>query len=176
MRVQGRGGPLGSSFTARPSIATGETDTFTVEVPEGATRLDVSIGNTSDPGADLDLVVYRNGVVVGSDADGDSEEIVSLTNPAAGTYTAEVIGFDVPAGTTEYDYRDVFFSPALGAVDVPETFVDLANGATATITGTVTAQATPAAGRQLFGELTVVTDEGAIVGRGAVRIGAVTPA
>ena len=174
--VQGRGGPLGSSFSTRQSIATGETDTYTLEVPEGATQLDVTIGNTSDPGADLDLVVYRDGVEVGSDADGDSEERVSLTNPPAGTYTAEVIGFDVPAGTTEYDYRDVFFSPALGAVEVPDTSVTLASGATVTISGSVTARATPAAGRQLFGEMTVVTDEGAVVGRGAVRIGSVTPA
>jgi subtilisin family serine protease len=174
--VQGRGGPLGSSFSARPSIATNETDTFEVVVPEGATRLDVSIGNTSDPGADLDLFVFLGTIEVGSDADGDSEESVSVTNPAPGTYRVEVLGFDVPAGTTEYDYRDVFFSPALGAVDVSATSVTLANGATATITGSVTAQAVTAAGRQLFGEMTVVTDEGAVVGRGAVRIGTVTPA
>lgn len=176
VRVQARGGPLGSSFSARPSIATGETDTYTVEVPAGATRLDVSIGNTGDPGADLDLFVYRDGVEVGREADGDSEESVTLLDPPAGTYTVEVVGYDVPAGTTEYDYRDVFFSPALGSVDVPEAFVTLANGATTTITGTVTAQATPAAGRQLFGEMTVVTHEGAVVGRGAVRIGTVTAA
>jgi subtilisin family serine protease len=173
VRVQGRGGPLGSSFTARPSIATGEVDTYTVVVPAGATQLDVAIGNTSDPGADLDLYVYRDGTLVGQDADGDAEESVSLANPPAGTYTVEVDGYDVPAGTTEYDYRDVFFSPALGSVDVPATTLTLANGATATVTGSVTALVAPAAGRQLFGEMTVVTDEGAVVGRGAVRIGAV---
>jgi hypothetical protein len=174
--VQGQGGPLGSSFTDRPTIATGETDEYTIEVPAGATQLDVSIGNTSDPGADLDLAVYRDGVPVGQDADGDSEESVSLTNPAAGTYTVEVIGYDVPAGTTEYDYRDAFFSPALGSVDVTTGTLTLANGDTATVSGTVTALAAPPAGRQLFGEMTVVTDEGAVVGRGAVRIGAVTAA
>ena len=173
VQVQAEGGPLGSSFTDRPSIATGETDEFTLAVPAGATRLDVAIGNTSDPGADLDLVVYRDGVVVGSDADGDSEESVSLTNPAAGTYTAEVIGYDVPAGTTEYDYQDLFFSPALGSVQVQSTPITLATGASATLPGTVTALAAPAAGRQLFGEMSIVTDEGAVVGRGSVRIGSV---
>jgi subtilisin family serine protease len=174
--VQGRGGPLGSSFSDRPTIASNETDEYTIEVPAGATQLDVTIGNTSDPGADLDLSVYRDGVLVGQDADGDSEESVSLTNPAAGTYTVEVFGYDVPAGTTEYDYRDAFFSPALGSVDVVSGEVTLANGATTTVSGTVTALAAPPAGRQLFGEMTVVTDEGAIIGRGAVRIGAVTAA
>ena len=174
--VRAEGGPLGSSFTARPSIATGETDTYTVVVPAGATRMEVSIGNTSDPGADLDLAVYRDGVLVGQDADGDSEESVELDNPPAGTYTVEVIGYDVPAGTTEYDYRDLFYSPALGSVDVPDTTIALANGATVTVNGTVTALAPPAAGRQLFGEMRVVTTEGAVVGRGSVRIGAVTAA
>ena len=53
-------------------------------------------------------------------------------------------------------------------MSVPATAVSLANGATATITGSVTADAAPAAGRQLFGEMTVVTDEGAVVGRGQV--------
>ena len=174
VQVQGRGGPLGSTFTARPSIATDETDTFQVAVPAGATRLDVAIGNPSDPGADLDLTVFLNGVQVGQDADGDSEEAVSIDNPAPGTYTVEVFGFNVPAGTTEYDYHDVFFASALGSVDVPSAFVTLANGASTTITGTVTAASAPAAGRQLTGEMAVVTDEGAVVGRGTVRIGAVT--
>ncbi len=174
--VQGQGGPLGSSFTDRPTISTGETDTFTVEVPAGATRMEVSIGNTSDPAADLDLYVYRDGVLVGQDADGDSEESVALDNPPAGTYTVEVDGYDVPAGTTEYDYRDVFYSPALGSVDVTSGPVTLANGASATVTGSVTALVAPPAGRQLFGEMTVVTDEGAVIGRGSVQIGSVTAA
>ena len=82
----------------------------------------------------------------------------------------------MPAGTTEYDYRDAFFSPALGSVDVVSGEVTLAAGATTTVSGTVTALAAPPAGRQLFGEMTVVTDEGATIGRGAVRIGAVTAA
>jgi subtilisin family serine protease len=176
VQVQGRGGPLGSSFSARPSIATGELDVYEVVVPAGATRLDVSIGNTSDPAADLDLYVLRNGVRVAQSADGDSEEAVSLANPVAGTYTVQVDGYAVPAGTTEYDYRDVFFSPALGSVDVPATTVALAPGASATVTGSVTALVAPAAGRQLFGEMTVVTDEGAVIGRGAVQIGSVTAA
>ena len=47
------------------------------------------------------------------------------------------------------------------------------HGESATITGTVTAVAVPADGRQLSGELAIVTTEGAIVGRGNVTIGAV---
>jgi subtilisin family serine protease len=171
--VTGRGGPLGSSVSTRPTIADGAAQTYTVTVPAGSTRLDVSIGNTSDAAADLDLTVQFGGATVAQSADGDSEESVSIPNPAAGTYTVLVDGYEVPSGSTQYDYRDVFFSPALGQVTVPATPRTLANGATTTISGTVTATAPPPAGRSLFGEMEVVTDEGAVVGRGAVQIGAV---
>ncbi|MDG4803747.1 S8 family serine peptidase [Micromonospora sp. WMMD980] len=171
--ITGQGGPLGSSASSRDSIADGARKTYTVEVPAGATRLDVAIGNTSDLAADLDLTVLRDGVEVGQSADGDSEESVSIPNPQPGTYTVQVDGYAVPAGTTQFDYRDVFYSPALGQVTAPGTTVSLPNGASATITGAVTVNAAPAEGRQLFGELNLVTDEGAVVGRGAVSIGTV---
>jgi hypothetical protein len=173
VRVHGQGGPLGSSVTARPSITTDETDTFAVTVPAGASRLDVVIGNPSDPGADLDLTVFRDGVQVGQDADSDSEESVSLANPEPGEYTIEVFGFDVPAGSTAYDYRDVFFSPALGSVNTAGTIVALANGASTTVAGSVVTAGAPPAGRALFGDMSVVTSEGAVVGRGAISIGSV---
>nr|BFE77371.1 hypothetical protein GCM10020092_106720 [Actinoplanes digitatis] len=79
----------------------------------------------------------------------------------------------MPSGSTQYDYRDVFLSPALGAMTVPTTVLTLANGATGPVTGTVTAATVPVAGRSLFGEMTLLTDEGAIVGRGTVSIGKV---
>jgi subtilisin family serine protease len=173
--VSGEGGPLGSAFVQRPTIANEEEQTYAVAVPAGATSLDVSIGNTSDLAADLDLSVFNSaGVLVAQDADGDSEESVSIPNPPADTYTVVVDGYSVPAGTTAYDYRDVFYSPALGAVETSGAAVTLANGASATISGSVTALSVPAEGRQLFGEMRVVTDEGAVVGRGNVLIGTVT--
>lgn len=172
--VSGQGGALGSVVSERPTIANHEVQTFEVTVPAGATRLDVAIGNTSDPGADLDLFVYRNGTLVGQAADGDSEEAVSLANPAAGVYTVEIDGYAVPAGTTAYDYRDVFYSAALGNISASGTWVSLPkNGSTGSITGAVTVLSAPPAGRQLFGELQVVTNEGAVVGRGNVAIGSV---
>lgn len=170
------GGPLGSAHTERPTIADGQQQTFTVDVPAGASRLDVSIGNPSDLGADLDLTVRLNGAVVAQDADGDSEESVSISDPAPGTYTVEIDGFAVPGGTTAYDYRDVYFASSLGSLDVTTPPITLANGQSSTVNGTVTATALPTAGRQLFGELTLVTDAGAVIGRGGVLIQNVTPA
>ena len=121
--------------------------------------------------ADLDLTVYLGGVQVAQQADGDSEEAVSIPNPAAGTYTVVVDGYSVPSGSTAYDYLDVYYSPALGTVEVPATPVTLANGATTTVTGTVTVASVPPAGRSLFGEVVFTTSEGAVVGRGSVQIG-----
>ena len=172
--VIGQGGPLGSSNRQRPTIADGASQEYEFVVPAGATRIDVSIGNTADAAADLDLSLYRDGELVGTDADGDSEESISLVNPAAGTYTAVVDGYAVPAGSTAYDYLDVYFSPSLGSVTVPGTPVALANGASTTVSGTVTALAVPPAGRTLFGEVAIVTDQGAVIGRSPVTIAQVT--
>ncbi|MDI6101697.1 S8 family serine peptidase [Actinoplanes sp. NEAU-A12] len=168
-----RGGPLGSAATARPTIANGAVQQYEVTVPAGADRLDVSIGNVSDPAADLDLTVRLNGAVVGQSADGDSEESVSIAKPAAGVYTVVVDGYAVPSGSTAYDYRDVYFSGSLGSLTVPATPVALAAGQTLPVTGSVTAKAAPQAGRNLFGQVSIVTDMGAVVGRGSVLIGAV---
>jgi hypothetical protein len=171
------GGPLGSSKTARPTIEEGVTQTTTVQVPEGAESLDVTIGNVSDAAADLDLVVKNAaGTEVGSSADGDSEESVSVQNPAAGTYTIEVVGYAVPAGSTAYDYLDVFFSEALGSVTVDDSApVKLGTGASATVSGSVTAAAAAPEGREFFGQVQLVNARGTVAGVGSVKIDKVTP-
>jgi hypothetical protein len=171
--VAATGGPLGSAFSSRPTIADGASQEYEVVVPEGADRLDVSIGNASDAAADLDLTVYLGDLQVAQQADGDSEEAVSIPSPEPGTYTVVVDGYAVPSGSTAYDYLDVYYSAALGTVSVPSTPVALASGATTTITGSVTAVSAPPAGRSLFGEVVFRTTEGAVVGRGSVLIGAV---
>ncbi|MEV7019441.1 S8 family serine peptidase [Streptomyces sp. NPDC093991] len=171
------GGPLGSSRTARPSIGTGDVHTTTVEVPEGASSLDVSIGNVSDTAADLDLTVYDEaGNRVGQSADGDSDESVSLASPKAGTYTIEVDGYSVPAGTTEYDYLDVFFSATLGTVTVDGSApVELGTGAEATVSGEVTVAAAAPEGRAFFGRVQLVNERGTVAGVGNVAIEKVVP-
>ncbi|QOV37343.1 S8 family serine peptidase [Streptomyces ferrugineus] len=171
-----KGGALGSSKTGRPTIAGGATQTSTIEVPEGTTSLDVAIGNVSDAAADLDLTVYdAQGKVVGQSADGDSEESVSLAHPAAGTYTVEVVGFEVPSGSTEYDYRDVFFSSALGKVTVGEpTSMKLGTGDSAKASASIEVARTVAEGRELVGEVRLVNARGTTAGVGNVTIEKVT--
>ncbi|MFG2191651.1 S8 family serine peptidase [Streptomyces sp. NPDC048639] len=171
-----KGGSLGSSKSARPSIKEGETQTTELTVGEGVERLDVAIGSVSDNAADLDLNVYRDGEPVGSSADGDSEEAVSLDKPDAGTYTFEVIGYAVPSGTTEYDYRDVYFASSLGRVEVDESkAVKLANGASAQVAAEVVVDSAAPEGRQFFGEVQLLDGRGTAAGVGSVRIEKVTP-
>ncbi|MCX4583188.1 hypothetical protein [Streptomyces sp. NBC_01481] len=48
------------------------------------------------------------------------------------------MGYAVPAGTTEHNYRDVYFASSLGTVKVDETqSVKLANGASAQVAAEV---------------------------------------
>jgi hypothetical protein len=170
-----QGGALGSAATSRPTIADGATNTTEVTVPAGATRLDVAIGSTSDTGADLDLYVYLNGTEVGRSADGDSEESVSIADPAAGTYTVSVEGYSVPAGSTEYDYQDVFYSASLGSVNVDDSkTVSLADGASADVSADVLVSAPAPAGRQFFGEVRLLDAAGTAAGTGSVLIDKVT--
>ncbi|QOC93650.1 S8 family serine peptidase [Micromonospora craniellae] len=173
--VTGQGGPLSSVHTERPTIVELAQQEFTVEVPAGATSFTARIGNPSNASADLDLFIYRGTTLVGQQADGDSEEAVTLTNPVAGTYRVVVDAYavDGAGGSTAYDYRDSFSSPSLGTLSASGGTLTLNNGATGSLSGSVTAQSAPPAGRALYGELAVVTTEGAVVGRGAVSVGAV---
>ncbi|MGW1889141.1 S8 family serine peptidase [Streptomyces sp. NPDC002004] len=171
-----KGGPLGSAKTTRPSIKEGESQTSTLTVGEGVDSLDVKIGGASDNKADLDLTVSLNGKVVGSSTGSTAEEAVHLDKPAAGTYTITVAGYAVPAGTTDYDYRDVYFSSALGQVKVDAGQpVKLANGASAQIGAQVVANAAAPEGREFFGEVQLVNARGTAAGTGSVKIEKVTP-
>ncbi|MFD8983051.1 S8 family serine peptidase [Streptomyces sp. NPDC059564] len=171
-----QGGPLGSAKVAKPTIATGETQSTEVTVGEGVSRLDVAIGKPSDTAADLDLEVYKDGVKVGTSADGDSEEAVSLDKPAAGTYTIKVIGYAIPSGSTTYDYRDVYFSAALGSVQVDEAAkVNLATGASANVSANVLVSSAAPEGRQFFGQVQLLNARGTSAGLGSVQIEKVLP-
>ncbi len=176
LTVTPQGGPLGSARTDRPTIADQASQDFEVTVPAGADSFTATIGNTSDLGADLDLEVFDSeGNSVGFDADGDSEESVTLTEPAAGDYTVRVVGYAVPAGSTAYDYLDVFYASALGQLAVDSGDVTLASGGTAELSGTITPEEAPTAGRDLFGELRILSEEGAVLGTGTVQVSRLNP-
>ncbi len=169
------GGSMGSARIATPTIANHAVQNSDVTVPAGATSLRATIGSPSDPGADLDLFVYNctsgTCVLAGQSADGDSEESVTIANPAAGAWRVTVDGFAVPAGTTTYKYIDVFFTTSpLGSITVTDTNMLRPAGATWTVPGTVTANAAPGSGRVLYGNVQVRTDTNVLVGSGDVIV------
>ncbi|MET9350730.1 S8 family serine peptidase [Streptomyces termitum] len=172
-----KGGSLGSAKVETTTVQHHETHTRTVTVGEGVERLDVAIGNTSDKAADLDLTVLLNGAKVASSADGDSEEAVSIANPKPGTYTVVVDAYSVQAaGGTSYDYKDVYYSAALGTVKVDESKTyPLANGASTKVAAEVVAGGPAPEGRQFFGEVRLLNARGTVAGSGSVLIGSVTP-
>lgn len=168
------GSTLGSAFRGVETVADHEVKRYTVQVPEGSGSLRATIGGTSDPGADLDLFVYLGGVLKGQSADGDSEESVTIANPAAGTYTIVVDGYAVPSGSTTFDYVDVFANPALGKVEVTDANALRPSGAKWSVPASVTALAAPAAGRVLLGAVQVRTDGNVLVGSADVVVRSVS--
>jgi hypothetical protein len=173
------GSTFGSANRQTPTIATGEQQQFVVAVTSGTTSLRATIGGTSDAAADLDLFVYNcttgTCVLAGQSADGDSEESVTINNPAVGNWVVLVDGFAVPAGTTTFNYIDVFTNVAFGSVAVTDANALRPAGSSWSVPASVTALAAPAAGRVLFGNVRVATDTNLTVGTGDVIVQSVTP-
>ena len=139
-RGQGSGRSARQRARAPPTIADRADQTYTVVVPAGATPAGRRDRQRQRPRRRPRPVRPQRGRCrVGQSADGDSEESVSIANPAAGTYTVVVDGYAVPSGTTAVRLpRRVLLAGARHAdraVDVG----DLANRQSTTISGTVTA-------------------------------------
>ena len=173
------GTTFGSALRATPTIADLAQQRTAVNVTSGSTSLRATIGGTSDPAADLDLFVFNcttgTCVLAGQSADGDSEESVTIANPAAGRWEVLVDGFAVPAGTTTYNYVDVFVNAAFGSVSVTDANALRPAGSSWTAPGSLTANAATAAGRVLLGNVQVRTDTNVLVGSGDVVVESVTP-
>ncbi|MBN8210725.1 cell wall-binding repeat-containing protein [Bacillus sp. NTK071] len=98
----------GETSKTRENVAEGSTFDRTITVKNNIT-LDVSIGNTNNAEDDLDLYIYRSkdGKVIGDyiaiDADGDSEESISLKNLPDGEYTVRVDGYATVEDSTDFD-------------------------------------------------------------------------
>ena len=173
------GTTLGSARRGSFTIANLEQQQYVTNVSKGSTSLRATIGGPSDPAADLDLFVFNcttgTCVLAGQSADGDSEESVTINNPADGNWVVLVDGFAVPAGSTTYNYIDVFVNPAFGAINVTDANALRPAGSSWTVPATVTANAAPAEGRVLLGNVQVRTDANVLVGSADVIVQNVTP-
>ncbi len=176
------GSDLGSARRGVFTIANHAQQTYITTIPAGSTSFRATIGGPSDAAADLDLFVYScsdpsctTTTLRGQSADGDSEESVTIANPAAGTWLVLIDGFAVPAGTTTYNYVDIFANSTLGTVAVTDADASHPGGSTWAVPGSVTAGAVPEAGRVLLGAVNVVTTGGDTVGSADVVVENVTP-
>jgi hypothetical protein len=176
------GSDLGSARRGVFTIADHELQHYTTTIPAGSTSFRATIGSPSDAAADLDLFVYQcsdsscsTRTERGRSADGDSEESVTIANPAAGTWQVDVDGFAIPAGTTTYNYVDIFANAGLGSVTVTDPVAPHPGGSSWTADGSVVALAIPETGRVLLGTVSVVTDGGFSVGSADVVVEHVSP-
>ena len=179
---QAVGSPLGSARRGVFTIANHAQQEYTTNIPAGSTSFRATIGGPSDPAADLDLFVYQcsdstctTRTLRGQSADGDSEESVTIANPAAGTWLVLIDGFAVPSGSTTYNYVDIFANAGLGSVTVNDVNASHPGGSSWTAPGSVTAGAVPETGRVLLGAVNVMTDGGVKVGSNEVVVEHVSP-
>jgi subtilisin family serine protease len=71
-----------------------DTFKFDVVIPAGTTYARFALFGNATTASDLDLYVYNGATQVGASAGGTADEVVNFLNPAAGTYTMWVHGFD----------------------------------------------------------------------------------
>jgi hypothetical protein len=150
------------AFTATPrglvpaakspgSVATDGTATFTITVPAGMTHARFSTFDSDvSQASDLDMYVYLNGTLVGVSGGPTAAEEVNLVNPAAGTYTVQVVGFAVPAGSANFN----LYSWMLGSTSAGNMTVTAPAGAVTGQTGAIgIATSALAAGTKYLGSI-----------------------
>ena len=120
IRVQATG--LVPATLSPGNVAQGVRQCFNVVVPAGAKYARFQTRNADTQGGantDIDLTVFNGpggtGTSVGSSGGATSDEVVSLTAPAAGTYSACVDGFATPAGGAAFTLSSWVIGPAVGA-------------------------------------------------------------
>jgi hypothetical protein len=82
----------------------------------------------------------------------------------------DVIGFTVPAGSTQYDYVDVATAPSFGEITVNDPEAAHPTGSTWNAVARVTPRAQAGTDRVLYGQVLVKTQEGVTVGTGDVIV------
>ncbi len=164
---------LGGAIASRPDISMGEQQIFDITVPAGSTQIYARIGNPSDAMADLDLYLYdcTSGpcTLRSSSLSATSNETVSYNNPKPGHWKVLVDTYNIPSGSTAFDYMDVFAHPAFGGVSSSPTQVPRAFGESWLEPASVKPLLMPPSGRFLFGYLYVVGG-GYVIGSAEVNL------
>ncbi|MGW5003574.1 S8 family serine peptidase [Streptomyces hydrogenans] len=174
--AHGAGGGLGALAQARATVTDGSTNGKAITVPRDATRLEIAMGNASDPKADVDLILISQAKgLVARSANAGSVESIVISNPAPGNYMLYLAGTKVPSGSTSVDVQDTLFSNSLGTVTVDNTKpVELASGESLNVRGRLTAEAQPPSGRSLVARYSLLGEDETLLGSADIAIGEVT--
>ncbi|HVF61374.1 MAG TPA: S8 family serine peptidase [Thermoanaerobaculia bacterium] len=126
--------PTNNFNTANPAGNQG-IQTYSLVIPAGTLLARVALFDEFTDGADdLDLYVYNaGGTLVGASAGGSSAETISLSNPAAGTYTVYVHGWQTDGPDANYTLFDWRVGASTGNMSVSAPASAVA-GATVTVT------------------------------------------
>nr|WP_314547608.1 S8 family peptidase [uncultured Massilia sp.] len=96
---------------------------FTVPAGVSVARFALFDADTGDGKAnsDLDLVVLRGTSIVGSSGSGTSNEMVTVLNPAAGSYRVCVVGYAPETASTRYKLSSWIVNPATASSNLKAT-------------------------------------------------------
>lgn len=153
------------------TIAKDARQCFDVTVPAGGQLLRFQTFASETVAPDLDLDVYAGpggtGSLLGSSGGSTSSEVVTLGSPAAGTYSACVTGFDVPAGGASYKLSSWVVAAPVGVqslkVAVPSAVYE-GGSATVGLGWSVTA------GQRYLGNVRFFDGSNALIGSTAVLV------
>jgi hypothetical protein len=113
--------PLGSAFTARPSLTRGgPPKVYEINVNPGSASISARINAASDTHSDLDLYLFdctgKECVLKDFSQKDGSDEQVEVENPAAGKWKVVIDPFFVPSGKTTCKYEDFFTNSVFGLI------------------------------------------------------------
>jgi membrane-anchored mycosin MYCP len=97
-------------FSTQGQVADQQMIVLPFEVPSGTARADIRLGWREDwgryPSADVDLILVAPGGAANlTGATVSNPEVVGIDKPAAGMWTAIVLGSDVPTGWDKFELR-----------------------------------------------------------------------
>jgi subtilisin family serine protease len=116
MSVSGTG-LVAATRSPGTAVSNGGDVCFPITVPSGAQVIRVQLFNSETGGgaaSDLDVTLYKGNVAVGGSYTGTSEEVVMLSNPAPGAYTACVEPYAPAGGSAAFTLNHWVVGPAVG--------------------------------------------------------------
>lgn len=154
---------LGSARRLTEKLTTGQRKVYEIDVPPGAQELSAAISHLSDSKADVDLYLFEDvkglAVLRDSSTGQQGSKSVAVFSPAPGRWEVVVDAYDVPSGSTTFDYVDVFNHAAFGTITVDDVAADHTPGAQWQVHPTVKLGAVPTEGRVLVGYIPVQVQE-----------------